>query len=114
MGFRHGRAHWNLWVTQGAFSEGRAWLTQLAALPDAANAPAMRAVAQTIEATLALRQGSYARALELQREAPILRQAQDPWSLQAALHDVGWIALSQGDYRAAQAHPDESPCRRAC
>jgi predicted ATPase/DNA-binding CsgD family transcriptional regulator len=109
MGFRLARAHWNLWVTQGAFSEGRAWLTQLAALPDAANAPAMRAVAQTIEATLALRQGSYARALELQRQAlPILRQADDPWPLQAALHDVGWIALSQGDYRAAQAHLDES------
>src|SRR5207244_6862081 len=95
MGFRLTRAHWTLWVVQGAFSEGRAWLTQLAALPDAANDPAMRAVAQTIEATLALRQGSYARALELHSEAlPILRQAEDPWSLQAALHDVGWIALS--------------------
>ena len=84
MGFRLCRAHWNLWVVQGAFSEGRAWLTQLAALPDAAKAPAMRAVAQSIEATLAWRQGSYARALELQREAlPLLRHADDPWSLHA-------------------------------
>jgi non-specific serine/threonine protein kinase len=108
MGFRLGRAHWNLWVVQGAFSEGRAWLTQLAALPDAAKAPAMRAVAQGIEATLAWRQGNYARALELQREAlPLLRQADDSWPLLAALADLAWIALWQGDYRAAQAHFDE-------
>jgi predicted ATPase/DNA-binding CsgD family transcriptional regulator len=109
MGFRIGRAHWNLWVVQGAFSEGRAWLTQLAALPDAAKAPAMRAVAQTIEATLAWRQGSYARAQELQRGAlPLLRQADDPWPLHAALADLGNIALYQRDYRAAQAHFDEA------
>jgi predicted ATPase len=53
MGFRLDRAHWHLWVVQGALSEGRAWLTQLAALPDAANDPIMWAVVQTIEATLA-------------------------------------------------------------
>jgi non-specific serine/threonine protein kinase len=109
MGFRLGRAHWNLWVVQGAFSEGRAWLTQLAALPDAANDPAMRAVAQSIEATLAWRQGSYARALELQKEAlPLLREADDPWPLHAALADLGLIAQLQGDFRAAQTHFDES------
>jgi len=108
MGFRLARAHWNLWIVQGAVSEGRAWLTQLVGLPDAAKAPAMRAVGQTIEATLAFRQGSYAKALELQREAlPLLRQADDPWPLQAALNDVGAIALFQGHYRAAQAHFDE-------
>src|SRR6266852_2632408 len=74
-----------------------------------ARAPAMRAVAQSIEATLAWRQGSYARALELQREAlPVLRQADDPWPLHAALADVGWIALWQGDLRTAQAHFEEA------
>jgi predicted ATPase len=108
MGFRLARAHWTLWVVQGAWSEGRAWLIQLSALPDAAKDPAMRAVAQTIEGTLAWRQGSYARALELEREVlPILRQADEPWPLHAALADLGWIALYQGDYRAAQAHFDE-------
>lgn len=55
------------------------------------------------------RQGSYARALELHREAlPILRQADNPWPLHAALADAGWIALHVGDYPAAQAHFDES------
>jgi tetratricopeptide (TPR) repeat protein len=109
MGFRLGRAHWTLWVVHGAFSEGRAWLTQLAALPGAAKAPDLRAVAQTIEATLAWRQGSYATALELQREAlPLLRQADDPWPLHAALANLGSITRFQGDYRAAQAHFDES------
>src|SRR5437763_10198106 len=69
----------------------------------------MRAVAQSIEATLAWRQGSYARALELQTEAlPLLRQADDPWPLHAALEDVGLIAQYQGDYRAARAHFDEA------
>src|SRR5262249_50588769 len=29
------RAHWNLWVVRGQFTEGRAWATQIAALPDA-------------------------------------------------------------------------------
>jgi non-specific serine/threonine protein kinase len=109
MGFRLGRAHWNLWVSQGALSEGQAWLSQLAALPDGAKAPAARAVVQAIEATLAWRQGNYARALELQGEAlPLLRQADDPWPLHAALADGGWIALYQGDFRAAQAHFDEA------
>jgi ATP/maltotriose-dependent transcriptional regulator MalT len=109
MGFRLARAHWHLWVVQGALSEGRAWLTQLAALPDAANDPIMWAVVQTIEATLAWRQGSYARALELDTEAlPLLRRADDLWPLHAALADLGFIALNQGDYRAAQAHLDES------
>src|SRR5947207_14782710 len=107
MGFRLSRAHWNLWVVQGAFSEGRSWLSQLAALPDTAKDPAIRAVAQSIEATLAWRQGNYARALELQTEAlPLLRQANDPWPLHAALEDVGLIAPSQGDHRAARAHFD--------
>jgi non-specific serine/threonine protein kinase len=36
-----------------------------------------------------------------------LRQADDPWPLLAALADLGWIAVYQGDYRAAQAHFDE-------
>jgi non-specific serine/threonine protein kinase len=109
MGFRLAKAHWNLWVVQGAFSEGRAWLTQLAALADAAKDPAIGAVAKSIEATLAWRQGSYARAQQLLREAlPLLRSADDPWPLHVALADVGSIALYQGDYRAAQAHFDES------
>ncbi len=69
MGFRLARAHWNLWVVQSDLSEGRAWLAQLEALPDGAKAPALRAVVQSIDATLAWRQGDYARALELHLEA---------------------------------------------
>src|SRR5262249_44970525 len=54
------RAHWNLWVVRGRLSEGRAWATQLAALPDAKKKPTMRAVALSIAATLAYRQGDVA------------------------------------------------------
>ena len=107
-GLRLARAHWNIWVIRGALTEGRAWLTELATLPDTANYPALRAVVQSLESTLAWRQGDYARALELQKEAlPLLRQAHDAWPLLAALADLGWIALYLGDYRAAQAHFDE-------
>lgn len=109
MGLQLGRAHWNLWVVRGRFTEGRAWLAQLAALPEAEKAPDMRAVVQSIAASLAWRQGSYDVAQEIYREVlPLLRQANDPWLLHNALADLGYIALHQGDYPAAQARLDEA------
>jgi non-specific serine/threonine protein kinase len=39
---------------------------------------------------------------------PVLRQANDPSSLHSALADLGFIAMHQGDYGAAQAHFDEA------
>src|SRR5262249_10841031 len=108
MGVRLGRARWNFWLVRGTFSEGRACLAEVAALPDAANAPALRAVAQSVEASLAWRQGSFATAQELYMEAlPLLRKAQDPWLLSNALADLGFMALQQAHYQAAQAHFDE-------
>jgi predicted ATPase len=109
MGLRLGRAHWNLWVVRGRFTEGQAWLTQMAALPAAGEAPTMRAVALSITASLAWRQGSYAQALDIYAVAlPLLRQGNDPWLLYCALADLGCIALYQGDYEAARAYFDES------
>jgi ATP/maltotriose-dependent transcriptional regulator MalT len=69
----------------------------------------MRAVAQSISADLALRQASYAEALDIYREAmPVLRRTNDPWLLHNALADLGYIALRQGDHATAQRHFDEA------
>jgi tetratricopeptide (TPR) repeat protein len=109
MGLRLGRAHWNLWVVRGRFTEGRAWLSQLAALPQAAKAPALRAVALSITASLAWRQGGYADAQEIYQEAlPLLRQANDPWLLHNAIADLGCIAFEQGKYQTAQDRFEEA------
>jgi len=93
----------------GLYTEGRGWLTLLAALPAAEAEQAMRAVALSINASLAWRQGSYTTALEIYSEAlPLLRQANDPWLLHNALADLACIALQQTDYQAAQAYFDEA------
>jgi non-specific serine/threonine protein kinase len=42
------RALWTCWVIRGLHSEGRTWLSQLAILPEAVKAPALRAVAHSI------------------------------------------------------------------
>jgi non-specific serine/threonine protein kinase len=103
------RALWTFWVIRGLYTEGRSWLSPLAALPDVAEAPAMRAVAQSIEATLAWRQGEYIGAKTLFHEAlPHLRQAPAPRLLISVPNDLGLIALWQGDYSAARAHLEES------
>jgi predicted ATPase len=88
-GLSLGKAQWNFWVVRGLLTEGRASLTELTALPDAAKAPTMRSVALSISASLAYRQGSYATALAIYREVlPRLWQAHDPWVLECALMDL--------------------------
>jgi non-specific serine/threonine protein kinase len=106
-----GRALWTYWVIRGLYTEGRSWLSQLAALPDAAKAPAVRAVAQGIEASLAWRQGDYAVALTLlQQVVPHLQQAlaQAPRLVHSVPSDLGLIAQRQGDHSAARAYFEEA------
>jgi predicted ATPase/DNA-binding CsgD family transcriptional regulator len=99
------RAHWNLWVVRGRLTEGRGWATQVAALPEADRKPSMRAVALSIAATLAYRQGDVAEAVEIYREAlPLLEQGGEIWVMEVALMDLGFIALYQGEYRAAHSY----------
>jgi len=108
-GLSLGRAHWIFWAMRGLFTEGQAWLTQLAALPGAASAPALRAAALSIAAGLARRQGSYPTALKIYDEVlPLLREAHDLLVLESALLDLGVIALQRGDGQGAQAHLEES------
>jgi DNA-binding CsgD family transcriptional regulator/tetratricopeptide (TPR) repeat protein len=100
-----GRALWTFWVVRGLYTEGRSWLSQLAALPEAASSPPLRAVAHSIEGTLAWRQDDYAVAQELFHEAlPHLRQAPAPRLLMSVPNDLGVIAQRQGDLSGAQAH----------
>jgi non-specific serine/threonine protein kinase len=105
------RALWTFWVTRGLYAEGRSWLAPLAALPGAANDPPLRAVAQSIEATLAMRQGEYAAAQALLRETvPHLRQAQThaPRLVHSVPTDLGLIAMRHGDFSGARAHLEEA------
>src|SRR5262249_20582927 len=83
-----GKALWTFWLARGLLTEGRAWLTQLTAAPDAAMTTEARAIGMTVSASLAYRQGSFETALEIYRDVlPVLRQAHDPWVLQHALAD---------------------------
>jgi predicted ATPase/DNA-binding CsgD family transcriptional regulator len=110
-GIRLGRALSTFWVLRGLYSEGRSWLAQLAALPGAANTPALRAVAQGIEASLAARQGNYAEAQALFREVlPHLgqAQAQAPRLLHSVHIDLSVIAARQGDHAGSRAHAEEA------
>ena len=105
------RALWTFWVIRGLYTEGRSWLAQLAALPDAARAPAVRAVAEGIEATLAWRQGDYAVAKTLFRQVlPHLPQAQAHALrlLHSVPTDLGYIAQKEGDHSAARTHFEEA------
>jgi non-specific serine/threonine protein kinase len=96
-GISIGRALWTFWVIRGLYTEGRSWLAPLAALPDATKVPALRAVAQSIEATLAWRQGEYAVAQSLHQEAlPHLRQAPAPRLRSSVPLDLGSIAINAG------------------
>jgi non-specific serine/threonine protein kinase len=103
------RALWTFWVIHGMYTEGRSWLAPLAALPDAAKDPALRAVAQSIEATLAWRQDEYVFAQALFQEAlPHLRMAPAPRLLMSVPNDLGLIAIRVGDYSGAQTYLKES------
>ena len=108
-GISLGRALWSFWVLRGLYAEGRSWMAQLAALPDAVKAPALRAVAQGIEATFVWRQGDYALAQSLfQGALPHLRQTSAPRLLISVPLDLGAIAIQQGDLSRAQAHLEEA------
>jgi non-specific serine/threonine protein kinase len=106
-----GRALWTYWVIRGLLAEGRTWMSQLAALPDAAKAPAVRAVAQAIEATIAWRQGDYAVAKALLvRVLQLLPQAQvhAPRLVHSVPSDLASIAQREGDYAIARMHFEEA------
>jgi predicted ATPase/DNA-binding CsgD family transcriptional regulator len=110
-GISLGRALWTFWVARGLYVEGRSWMAQLAALPDTAKAPAMRAVAQGIEATFAWRQGDYALAQSLLRQVLThLPQAQAyaPRLVHSVPTDLGYIAQKEGDHSAARTHFEEA------
>jgi predicted ATPase/DNA-binding CsgD family transcriptional regulator len=106
-----GRALWTYWVIRGLNTEGRTWMSQLAALPDAVKAPAVQAVAQGIEATLAWRQGDYAEAKALLVPvSQLLPQAQvhAPRLVHSVPSDLASIAQREGDHAIARMHFEEA------
>jgi predicted ATPase/DNA-binding CsgD family transcriptional regulator len=104
MGFRIASGHRNFWMIRSRFSEGRAWLDQLARLPQAQGMPALQAKLLCIALPLARRQADYAAAQAVTEVLPLLRHAEEPWWLCRALNDLGIVALYRGEYGSAEAY----------
>jgi predicted ATPase/DNA-binding CsgD family transcriptional regulator len=68
LGLRLGAALWPLWYAQGLYTEGRAWLGELLALPATATPVALRARALGFAGYLASHQGQMAEAQALLHE----------------------------------------------
>jgi tetratricopeptide (TPR) repeat protein len=127
LGLRLANALAGFWYFRGYFTEGRAWLEGLLALPpravgaggDAASAPGVsaqaRALALSAASNLARVQGDGERALAAAEEALALARDQQAgwaaWVAGTALHLLGQSAWDQGDLEQAMAHLEESIAR---
>jgi predicted ATPase/DNA-binding CsgD family transcriptional regulator len=95
------------WDIHGPASEGRGWLEQALARADPVPTVA-RAKALAWTGLLARVQGDHAQALTFEDEALVIARATgDPRAIADALHSLGQVAVSQGDYdRAAAAYEE--------
>ena len=91
------------WRIRGHLHEGRAWLEELLAQPEAAAAPIERSRALHAVGALALCQGEYATArAALEESAALARAADDLRTLALALGELGQATYLVGDFAAAQ------------
>jgi predicted ATPase/DNA-binding SARP family transcriptional activator len=109
VGLRLGKALVQFWDTRGYWTEGRAHLAGLLALPGAAARTAARGHALHGAGTMAWHQGDYgaARAL-LEESLAIFRELDNKEDIALSLRGLGNVAREQGDYGAAQALAEES------
>ncbi|MBV9323653.1 MAG: tetratricopeptide repeat protein [Chloroflexi bacterium] len=97
-GLRLGAALWSLWYTLGRYSEGRTWLEELLALPNARTPTAARATALSRAGHLIYNQGDFATARSRLDEAlATARLVGDQHEVVAALVLLAIIARRQGD-----------------
>jgi predicted ATPase/DNA-binding SARP family transcriptional activator/transcriptional regulator with XRE-family HTH domain len=97
------------WYVRGQHGEGLAWLTETLARPGATARTTVRAKALTTAGHLELLQGRHNEAALFLREAlDIGRGLGDQWTIAMALHILGLLASSQGQYAVARAHFEES------
>jgi predicted ATPase/class 3 adenylate cyclase len=112
---RLGGALWDFWSVNGHYTEGRAWLNDILALPDAADvSDASRARALQTAGHLANAQADYASALAVLNESRQLAEAaDDPALLAATLHLLGNTARARGELeRASQLYAEARQLNR--
>lgn len=111
-GWRLGGALYRFWSRHGYFSEGRARLDALIALPDPDPTDvsrAARAKALHGAATLAVQQGDHATARRLFEESlAIKRDIGDRSAIAATLNNLAVVSRYQGDHVAARAMSEEA------
>jgi DNA-binding NarL/FixJ family response regulator len=92
-----------VWKWRLPIGEGRPWVEEVLALPDAAAPTPARAVSLLTAAQLAWCRGDFAAADRYYAEAdPLARGSGDPWMLFAAQVDQGNAAQQRGDFAAAR------------
>jgi predicted ATPase/class 3 adenylate cyclase len=108
VGLALGAALWRFWATRGYFTEGRARLAAILALPSAASPTRERANALNAAGNLANSQGDHAAARALHGEALTIRRGLgDLPGMAASLHNLGNVALLEGDYVTARSLYEE-------
>ena len=108
-GLRLGVALGSLWSLHGYLSEGRAWLSELLAVPAALVPATVRASALVLAGELARLQGDNASArVHSETSLAIWRELGDQQGVASALFSLGLAAMSQDDYAAARPSMEES------
>jgi predicted ATPase/DNA-binding SARP family transcriptional activator len=109
VGLRLGEALVQFWDTRGYWTEGRAHLAGLLALPGAAARTAARGHALHGAGTMAWHQGDYAAARAFHEESlAIFRELDNKEGIALSLRGLGNVAHARWDYGAAQALAEES------
>lgn len=108
-GLQLAAALWQFWNVRGLFTEGRAWLTELLALPAATSRTALRANALSAAGDLAYSQGDDAAAETMHSEAlSIWRELGDRRGVAATLETLGALAYGRGECERAVGFLEES------
>jgi tetratricopeptide (TPR) repeat protein len=102
-------ALWRFWQLRGHLTEGRAWLTEMLALPEARMKTALRAKTLTALAGIVYWQTDYAAAGPAYEEAlSIYRELDDMPGEAGTLYSLSYIRGIEGDFDAAEALARES------
>jgi predicted ATPase len=109
LAMRTASALWRFWQLRGHLSEGRAWLTEILALPECAMATALRASTLTALAGIAYWQTDYAAAGPAYEEAlSIYRELDDQPGVARTLYSLAYIRGIEGDLQEAESMVRES------
>jgi predicted ATPase/Tfp pilus assembly protein PilF len=102
LGMRLAGALWRFWYIKSYLTEGRSWLTQLLAMPQAAGKRAIRGKALNGAGNLVYNQGDYELARTLHAEClEIARELGDKRSMAGSINNLGLVAKAQSDYATA-------------